>query len=213
MKKEFIPSFSRKMDRAMLLHPEEIKLLFAELGIDSCFFLGKMMQKEEVEISIEQFLTIYHQEYDRFIQGNKSLNFCCCALVADRENFLFKEIGQQVIVKPKVPVIQISFAYFTLEKNGGQIQEKAFGADNIFWGIKCSFFQLYMDEQQQVHQALTELASGKIFRNLFAWSRVHTKPVAFHYLDKKIATTLRIGKKIERINDNFYLKKEGLQVL
>lgn len=213
MRQDFQPSFSRGMHRSMLLEPEELKSLCIDNGISSLLYLGKPLDKEEVEISKDGFISLYNDEIKNFFLGKSSPNFICLALLVEKEHFSFLEVGTRIIVRPKVPVIQISFANFFLEKREGKIQEKAFGADNIFWGVKFSFFQLYMDEQQRVHHALTELPSGKIFRNILAWSRVHTKPVTFLYKDKKVLTPLRIGKRVAKINENQYLLREGLQVV
>lgn len=213
MKQPFQPTFSRQMHRSMLLHPEELRSLCEDEELCSFFYLGKALDRKEIEINKETFLAIYAEEFHNFFLGKSIPNFTCLALFLEKEHFLFLETEKRVIVRPKLPVIQISFANFFLEKKESKIQEKAFGTDNIFWGIKFSFFQLYMDAEQKVHSALTELPSGKIFRNILSWSRSNTRPVAFLYQGKKVLTTLRIGKKIERINEVIYLQREGLTVI
>lgn len=213
-------SVSKWLKHQVLLDVSEMEELCHHLAPLFLLNVSEIKPLQELEISLEQFLTSY-REYisilkagkiplDRQIQRSFS-----CALTTNPAMLYAHSIGSdKYMAKPLKPVIQMQQHRFFASKTGGAIHPMVMSHESIHWGIQWAYPQIFFDGStySKVSDA-TLFPNTALFTKLVKWLRAQTVPTTFLWEDKKIPTSIRMGKQcLSWIEHHAQLKEQKIKV-
>ncbi len=180
----------------MLIDGEEIKSLFEALGEFWIFPMTGVVDGRP--ISHEFFI----EEYRLWIEGlkngevpsSKSLrSLLACVFTDDLDSLWLQEVSAgKFLTKIQKPVVQVQTHYFSYSAMDEVFRPMSMGKESIFWGIQCSFPQIYQDPKTM---ELCEAEEGSLFRKIQLWAREATRATPFVVEGKKTNSPIRLGKK------------------
>lgn len=207
---------SKWLYQRALLTPQELKALFEELGHICLFRLGKILPKEDLELSLNQYIF----EYKAYLEGlskEEGEGFPAVGMTCDREAMEFSEVRQDGwLAKPQLPIVQMRQHTFIMTMDG-RLQSSSYSASAIRFGIEFAYPQLFVDPtSQKIVEIRKEerYSNNEIFMKLTKWMRNHTKPTPILWKDKKINATFRLGKSaLPFVVDHADLKREQINIV
>lgn len=192
--KEGVYQGSKWLKIPMLLGKEEMSSLLASLGRVWIFPLTGLTDGKNID------LTVFVEEYGRWIEDLKRgvlpkeedlRKILAAAITDDLDALWLQEVKGRYLVKIRRPVIQMQVHFFTYSSMDGEFRSMSMGPDTIFWGVQCSFPQIYQDPKTMEIQ---EVETGALFRKMQLWVREHTRATPFIVEGKKIHVPIRLGK-------------------
>lgn len=212
---------SKWLEVAALLDFEELKDLFNSLKQSfpalTLFRAGTLGQKQEIELSISQFETLY-QEYLESLLKAEPIALKTFFLSCDEDSVFLTEpeSSLKVMAKLNKPAVHIQFHRFDYSSLDGKFHSMMHGKDSISFGLHFSYPQLYFDhEKRAAIKSFDELhPNALLFKQIQQWMRKNSVPTPFLVEDKKINATFRTGKKcFDWIDLHPGLKRKNLKVI
>lgn len=198
----------------MLLDADEMTLFLNSLGAIEIFPLtgltdGKPLSKDLVIA-----------EYGRWIEGLKAgvlpnesdlRKILASAITDDAEHSLWlQEVQGRFLVKMSRPVVQMQAHFFTYSSVDGEFRSMSMGQDAVFWGIQCSFPQVYQDPKTM---EILEVQDMGLFRKMQLWARQNTRATPFIVDGKRTNVPMRLGKQcFSWVNKHPQLQEKGWRV-
>jgi len=222
LKDEGYYQVSKWLSCQLLVTTEEFQKLFADLREYSICLAGQIYSEQEEVISPLKFLECY----DAYIEGIK------CGKLIDEViyrpyfssvfttslDYLYKvEIpGGKYLLRAEKPVVQLQAHRMHYSKLDGKFRPMIFGTESISWGIQFSYPQIFQDNKtKEILKCFNnrEFPNGGLYLDLQKWVRKNTIPTTFLDGEKRIITSIRIGKGcLPWINNHPHLIEKGLQV-
>jgi hypothetical protein len=202
---------SKWLKLPMLLDGSEIKQLFDALAPFWIFPLTGIV--DGLPISLEHFAA----EYSCWIEGLKLgktprdeelRSLLACAFTDDVEALWLQKVERGFLSKIRKPVVQVQAHFFSYSPVDGEFRSMSMGPESVFWGLLCSFPQVYQDPKTM---EICETTDCALFRKIQLWARENTRATPFLVEDKKINAPMRLGKScFSWINNHPQLRERGL---
>jgi len=209
---------SKWISHHFLVSLEEFKDLLDMFNTNYIFQIGKMFSDLTVDFKNE-LIQAYEHTLSVLKEGKIDLNLLKQSLpVAIGKSpeafYLFSPKEDIYTVKISKPVLQLqlnTFRYSHLDKT---IRLNALGADSIFWGFKLSYPQIFQDPNtNKIEKIDSTFENFAYFSQIRKWMRDKTSVARFIIDQKKVVSTLRIGKKcLSCINLHPQLKEIGCEL-
>ncbi|MDJ0652176.1 MAG: hypothetical protein QNJ27_04150 [Simkaniaceae bacterium] len=221
-KVEGVMQASKWLSHRALLDSRELKALFTSLPPFSIYNVSKLVGLEDAIIPREKFLSKYIDYVTSLKAGlipdEKELKpYFSAALSCKSESFYAIEAKEgKFIIKPKEPVVQLSFHHFTFSKEHHAFHSMIHSKCAVTWGMQFAFPQLYSNSIKndivEVYKN-SEFPNTKLFKTLAKWMRRQTTPASFKVRDLPIHATFRLGKACKSwIHAHAQLETVGLSV-
>lgn len=186
---------------SFLADEEEFSELFSQLSPFILCPLGRIIAPEERFLPPEKFLEGI-KGWSESLKGEKAPSrealqkVVASALSADQESLYVQQISpERILVKIRRPVIQIQAHFFTYSQEEKTIYSGVFGKESVFWGVQCSYPQIFFDPDDQEHKKVDDaFPNTTLFRTLQRWARHATVPVSFRINGEKKTVPFRLGK-------------------
>ncbi len=204
-----------------LFGEEEWSALFEALGSPSLFFCGSMWPKE----SFQEHQTLFAAHLRSYTEALKQgalpdlsqarTYFSAC--LTDNVNTVYLQDVQndQYLLRFSLPIIQVQHHTMNYSPYDGKMHSMVFGRDAITWGVQFSYPQMYLDMDGQVRQTSegSSHPNKELFKTLQRWIRHNTLPCTFLCEERKIPSSIRIGKALSAsIMEHPQLRRHGLQL-
>ena len=185
---------SKWLKLPMLLDGFELKQFFDALAPFQIFPLTGIVDGRPT--SPEHFIA----EYSRWIEGLKQGRpprddelraLLACAFTDDAEALWLQKVERGFLAKIRKPVVQVQAHFFSYSPVDGEFRSMSMGPQSVFWGLQCSFPQVYQDPKTM---EICESAESPLFRKIQLWTREHTRATPFLVDNKKINAPMRLGK-------------------
>jgi hypothetical protein len=204
----------------MLVDAEELKGLFSELGDFFLFSLGRVVQHRDRSLSRECVLGEVGGWIQQLKEGVVPLRSDFAqvfpfAFSSEKESLQEQKVGDdRFLMKIRRPVIQFQAHFFTYSSEEHKLYPGVFGPEAIFWGIQCSYPQIFIDEENNLFKVDERFPNTNYFRALQRWVRNATRPLTLRIDEKmKKSFPVRLGKRcFSWINTHPQLMRKGLQV-
>ncbi|MEM7174390.1 MAG: hypothetical protein AAF443_00470 [Chlamydiota bacterium] len=122
----------------------------------------------------------------------------------------------QWLIKPVLPVVQLSAHFFSLSVADGRLFSGTYGSEQIPWGLQFAYPQMYaLSDQGEIHFSNKEpgLPNHGMMKTVKIWVRNHTRPARFCFQEKKITATFRISQAAAKwMAQHPSLKQVGLEL-
>ena len=191
---------SKWINHHFLVSIEEFKDLL-DMFDTNCFFqIGKMFSNLNVDFK-KELTFAYDHTLLMLKEGKIDLNTLKQSLpvaIGKSPNafYLFSPKENIYTVKISKPVLQLqlnTFRYSFLDKT---IRLNALSSDCIFWGFKLSYPQIFQNPKtNKIEKIDSTFENFAYFSQIRKWMRDKTSAVRFIIEQKKVVSTLRIGKK------------------
>lgn len=204
-----------------LLDMDEIVNLFQALGNFKMYRIGALLDLNETELSLDQFLECYRSYISTLKEGkipqelDYRLAFTSVISVSPDMLQVVPVEGSKQIIKVVKPVIQIQ-----VHRLGYSVVEEKFrpmvkGKESITWGIQFAYPQLFQESEEVFKVDESELfPNTRLFHTLQKWMRQNTIPTPFLVDGKKMNVPIRLGKKcFSWINRHPQLIEKNIQVV
>lgn len=210
---------SKCLKHQVLLDPEEMRALFAELQNFYIFAVSEPVQAEEMQISQEEFLLLY-QRYIAGIQMGNPLEdrlfrraFSSIWTVDSSFLYAISLPSEKYLVKSLRPVLQLQPHRFIVSSVDEKIHPLVLGAESISWGIQFSYPQLcQIPKSNEIVQVSREFPNSQLYWFLSRWLRKHTLPTPFLFQGKRLFSSLRLGKRcVSWIHKHLDLNERKIQ--
>lgn len=210
---------SKCLKHQVLLDGEEMQSLFTVLGDFFIYLVSHPVRAEEMQVSRRDFLALYERYVEGIKRGNPEEDRWFRAGFSSvwtvDSSFLYAmPVGEmKFLVKPLRPVLQLQLHRFLLSEVDEKIHPLVLGKESVSWGIQFSYPQLYQDpKSQEISKIPRDFPNTILYWQLSRWLRAHTLPTAFFFHDKRIVSSLRLGKKcIPWIGSHPQLKCRNIQ--
>ncbi|MCH9609172.1 MAG: hypothetical protein S4CHLAM45_03940 [Chlamydiales bacterium] len=168
-----------------------------------------IVPKGEEKISKETFLQMYTDYLDGLKGGDEKVPHFAPAFSVTEEAFTFLPAKERVLVKPKLPVVQLR--PYTIDSN---FRSMLYGTDVISWGIEISYPSLFHHpETYQVEKVDSRFPNTKLFTTVRKWVRDATCATPFLVEGKRKNIPIRLGKEcFSWIQTHPGLKRRGIEV-
>lgn len=205
----------------VLLDSVEMQELFTYLSPFHLVNVSSPVKIGMEEISSQEFLQGYGEYVGSLKQGEIPLletyrSLLSCALSRTFDPFYAIKVGaDRLLVKPRMPVIQLqahSFFYSEVDK---QFHSMVQGKQSVLWGVQFSYPQLFQDPKAKtIVKVREEFENTSLFSSLSQWIRSNTLATPFVVEGVRTNSPMRIGKKgIEWVNNHPQLKAKSITVL
>lgn len=188
------------------LDPTELKELFSHLSPFSIHPLGKVVEKEQSEISLEAFIDSYTGLIDRlkiqgFLQKEDFKAFDAFAISCKKDAFYLLEIKNGYLIKPRAPHIMIRPHFFDYSD---RFRSGVLGLNSLFWGLEFSFPHIFQDPKTKKIEKVSVLSENSIlFTKIRKYLRKISNSTTFTVGDKKYPVAYRLGKKCFPLIKNY----------
>lgn len=195
--------FSKWLRHVLLLSLEDMEACLDFLGSFCCIRAG-MTTQASIVVSKEEFLhyyTLYLEEMQHIthLASPALRRFFSLFWTVDPADVAPLLLSQdKILMKPIKPVVQVQLCHCLWNKQSHRIDPMALHADSFSFGLQISYPQIYEDPQtHQFSKVLLsqEFSATPLFLAFVQWMRAHTQPVVVSIAEKKIASTVRMGKK------------------
>jgi hypothetical protein len=215
-------SVSKWLKHQVLLDFAEMEELCRHLAPFNFYNVSEITSLEDLELSQEQFLKSY-QEYLEMLKAGKNpldrqiQRHFSCAITVD-PNTLYAQTIQtdKYMAKPLKPLVQMQQHRFFHSKDAGAIHPMVMSRESIHWGVQFSYPQIFLDGATGTFSKVSNegvFPNTALFTKLVKWLRSNTAPTTFLWEDKKISTSLRLGKQcFSWIHNHTQLKEQGINV-
>lgn len=207
----------------VLLDPEEMEALFADLGEFELYLCGSVVPRGESLLLPERFLEKYREYIGELKSGtvpdlNRYRSFFSAVMTVTPEAiFAIPVPTNQELIRVAKPIVQLQTLNIHYSTVDGKFHAGVFGKESIAWGVQFSYPQLYQDPQtkqiEQVRNDIKQFPNSALFLRLQKWMRQHTLPTPFIAQGVKVNVPIRIGKRaLPWINSHPQLVRENLSV-
>ena len=171
-------------------------------------FIGNVSEcvtEKTALLKTEEFLRCYHEYIEvlkkKEVPDRKALRpFFSAAWTSAKETLeAFPTPHKQWMIKPVLPIIQLSAHFFSFSETSHRFHSMVYGSEAVPWGLQFSYPQLYaLSHQGKVHfslkdQALPNYALFKVLKN---WVRNQTRPARFFFQGKRMNATFRLSQSV-----------------
>lgn len=191
--------------------------LFNELGDFSIFVVSEPVALEDAEISKEDFLSTYALYVESLKEGQVLEDrvfrkaFSSIWTVDSSIVYAMPVAGEKFLIKSLRPVLQLQLHRFVLSEVDEKVHPLVLGPGSISWGVQFSYPQVYQDPQtEEIAKVPRDSPNSQLYWKLSRWLRNHTLPTPFLFNQKRIVSSLRLGKKCLEWIDK-YLEPRGIQ--
>jgi len=201
-----------------LVNLEEFKDLLELLDTDCIFQIGKIFRGLKADFK-KDLIEAYNQtlimlKSNKFDLSLLKQNLPVAIGKSPSAFYLFNPKEDAYTVKISKPVLQLqlnTFRYSFLDKT---IRLNSLGEDCIFWGFKLSHPQIFQDpDSNKIKKIDSSFENFPYFSQIRKWMRDKTSVARFIIEQKKVVSTLRIGKKcFSWIHLHPQLKKIGCEL-
>ncbi len=142
-------------------------------------------------------------------------------LTRDDESVAFVDVfpdsagNERELVQPLLPSVQMQPHSFTISHDD-KILPLVFGPAAVSWGVQLSYPQIFQDPSTRAtHNGLDpkQFVNASLFSAMRNWMREHTVPVVFLKGEKRITSTIRLGKRsLSWAHNHPTLSHFGLQI-
>jgi hypothetical protein len=224
IKTESIPPLraSKWLTSHVLLDESEMEKLLNDLGEIWMFPLGGVIPLDRESISHSEFLEVYKGYVSALKQGvlptEQLFRRCLTSAWTCSPTSLYSvplPDGFNELIKIEKPVIQLQHHTLDYSLSDDKFRSMVFGPQTISWGIQFSYPQLYQDRSMETFHVVEseEFPDTLLFKTLQRWIRAHTSPTPFLIGEKKVNSSIRLGKAcFEWINRHPQLANKGLRV-
>lgn len=221
-KVEGVMQASKWLSHRALLDVREMEALFKSLPPFSIYNVSELVDLEEAIIPREKFLSKYIDYVTSLKAGlipdEKELKpYFSAALSCTNDSLYAIEAKEgKFIIKPKEPVVQLSFHHFTFAEEHNAFHSMVHSKRAVTWGIQFAFPQLYSNSIKndivEVYKN-SEFPNTELFKALAKWMRGQTTPAPFKVGGLPINATFRLGKECKSwIHAHAQLETVGLSV-
>lgn len=215
-------SVSKWLKHQVLLDVSEMEELCRHLAPFNFFNVSEITSLQDLELPLEQFLKSY-QEYIEILKAGKIpldrrlQRHLSCALTVDEQALYAHPIqSEKYMAKPIKPLVQMQLHRFFPSKTAGTINPMVMSHESVHWGIQLSYPQIFFDGAKGVYSKVTDenqFPNTTLFTKCIKWLRAQTVPTTFLWDDKKIPTSLRLGKQcFNWIHNHSQLKEQGITI-
>lgn len=211
---------SKWLSHRALLDVKEMESLFKALDTFKIYNVSQLVGLKKAIISQETFLSKYIDYVTSLKAGlipdDQIFRPYFSAAISSSEDSLYaiEAKGGEYIIKPKEPVIQMSFHHFTFSPEQNAFHSMVHSKNAVTWGIQFAFPQLYSNS---LHHDVIEVYKNSqfpntaLFKTLARWMRAHTMPAPFRVGVVPINATFRLGKRcLEWIHHHVQIEGAGL---
>jgi hypothetical protein len=206
----------------VLLDPQEMKDLFAEISPFWIYTVSEPVTEKTAVISQEDFLSQY-ETYARSLKEGVlpeegHLRRLFSSIFTSTPDILYAmKVGQEkYLVKALKPVVQLQAHQFFVSSVDGRIHPMVLGKDSVSWGIQFSYPQIYQNPKDHDFFKVvdsSDFPNTKLFTNLVKWMRRNTLPTPFVIDGKRTNAPIRLGKKcMSWINKHPQLQEKGIEI-
>lgn len=206
----------------VLLDVQEMEELFKSLGAFYLFLCGAVLQKDQGELSQNDFLHQYGSYIDNLKQGilpsiESFKNWFSPAMTVTTEALYSIPVGDgQHLIRISKPVVQMQAHMMDYSPIDKKFRSMVFGSESIPWGIQFSFPQLFQDpvtKQVDATKNTSDFPNYQLFHAIQKWIRQNTLPTPFIAEEELQNVPIRIGKScLSWINHHPQLVKKGIRV-
>lgn len=213
---------SKWLSHCALLDVREMESLFKALDSFKIYNVSELVDLENAVISKETFLSKYIDYVTSLKAGMipDDLSFkpyFSAAISARQDSFYAIEAkGGEYIIKPKEPVVQMSFHHFTFSAEHSAFHSMVHSKNAVTWGIQFAFPQIYSNSLDhdiiEVYKN-SEFPNTVLFKTLARWMRANTIPAPFRVGMVPINATFRLGKRcLNWIHHHAQIETAGLSI-
>lgn len=203
-----------------LLEKDEIRDLLFALNKPSFFRTAKMSRAGAEKISSDEFIELYSDVLSTLKEGGgitpKLMDIF--SLSMSRHGTSYAEVVQdgRVLLRPIVPVIQLSPTFIRYSKEDGSFRFGLYGKEASPLGITFSYPQLFQDSESKevlrVDQG-EKFPDTELFFSLWRWLRESTTVASFFVDGKKTNVPIRMGKTcFTWVNQIHGIKEQGINI-
>lgn len=197
-----------------LLTPEELEMFFTSLGPFEIYDNARVVA-QMAPFSKEEFFDLYRKYYQS-LKGGEKCSIGAFAMSSDPTALKGLTVSEgKVIIKPRLPVIQLKEHAFAL-RGDGEFTSNIHGEELVRWGIELIFPQIFVDPASgNMHYVMKEeeFLNGELFRRAMKWIRYNTRPPAFYVDNQLRRATFRLGlQAFEETREMIDLSKHSLSV-
>jgi len=185
---------SKWLKLPMLLDASELKSLFDSIAPFWIFPLTGVVDGSPISSDI--FIAEYGRWINALKQGSAPTDgelrsLLACAFTDDLESLWLQNVGRGYLTKIRKPVIQVQAHFFSYSSVDGEFRSMSMGKESVFWGLQCSFPQVYQDPKTM---DLFEMDAHPLFRKIQLWVRENTRATPFIVDGKRVNVPMRLGK-------------------
>lgn len=167
----------------LFLSPEELTALFESLGKIHIIPLSGVFRDGMEELSPESYVALYRTYLESLHRGESAVldKKLISAWTVDLNAIEVTSVATGVLVKPKIPVVQVQPYWLNYSTTDEKFHEMAFSRDSLSWGLQFSFPQLF---QEPTHLEILkvqepEFPNAGLFKKIQRFSRASTVPTPF----------------------------------
>lgn len=197
----------------------EMERLLEELNHPFIFLTGVLLNLGEEEISTNNFLEKYREYVTLLKRGIPAVDdsfrqLFSSVLTTDRDTVYGLDVGEKIIVRAKLPIIQLQLHRLGFSHVDKQFRSMVFGKDALSWGIQFSYPQIFQDpETKEIVNVKENFVNTSLFKQMQRWVRSHTLPTPFIVDHTQINVPIRLGKRcFAWINNHPQLALHGLRI-
>lgn len=184
-----------------LLDPQEMQILFQELGDFSIFITGSLQSRGNSSLSAQDFLSVYTRYIQQLQSGTipslkEFQQVFASVFTKDTSCVRVKELDKdREMVQVVRPVVQLQMHQMGYSPLDGKFRSMVRGKESIAWGVQFSYPQLFQDpETGGIEKVDERYPNTELFRTLQKWMRKNTIPTPFIVDDQKVNVPIRLGK-------------------
>lgn len=213
---------SKWLSHRALLDVREMESLFKALSSFKIYNVSQLVDLDNAVISKETFLSKYIDYVTSLKAGlipddQVFKPYFSAAISASQDSlYAIEAKGGEYIIKPKEPVIQMSFHHFTFSPDHNAFHSMVHSKSAVTWGIQFAFPQLYSNSLKhdiiEVYKN-SEFPNTVLFKTLARWMRSNTIPAPFRVGMIPINATFRLGKRcLDWIHHHAQIETAGLSI-
>lgn len=203
--KEGIFHASKWLKHQVLLDVEEMEALFAHLPLFSLYNISEIVTEfiTEKKIFLETYATYIQQlKEGEKIGDNLFRRMFSLVMSTTVEALYAMQIKEGAyLIKLLKPVVQMQQHQFLPSPLDGKIHPMVLSQESVSWGLQFSYPQIFQYPNPQEGETFVkirhspEFPNTALFESLVRWVRNFTVPATFIWEGKRVATSLRLGKK------------------
>lgn len=192
---------SRWQRLQVLLSPEDLDLLLADLANPTILLTGRFYPLSAFNTHLSAFKTFYRSYIDTLRQGLLPSEEQCRQLFSAiltatlQPLYLLNGPHNEYLLRTSLPVIQLQHHSFSYSPLDNQVRSMVYGQETIFWGLQFSYPNLYIDPiTKAICQTTDDAATNSsLFKQLQRWLRHHTIPTSFLATDSRCNSSIRMS--------------------
>lgn len=202
----------------LFLSPEEIKALFESLGKIHIVPLSGVFRNGMEELSPSGYEALYRTYLEALYRGEPASpdKKLISAWTLDLDAIQVTPVASGVLVKPRLPVVQVQPYWLNYSTTDEKFHEMAFSRESLSWGLQFSFPQLF---QEPAHLEILKVQepdfpNAGLFKKIQRFSRAATVPTPFLLPNgSSLNHPCRIGKAfLDQASEMPQLSEKGLKL-